>query len=210
MACYALPLALVGARLYYVAFSGQTYTFWQVFEVWKGGMALYGGIIGGAVGVVLYCLIHKKNFLLVADVAVVGLILGQGLGRIGCYFSSCCYGVEITNESLMWFPFATQIDGVWHLSTFFFECFFDILTFVALFVLIRKMKKPGSMLGIYLICYGIIRCVLEGFRDTAEALFIGNSGIRVSQLISGILIVIGIVLLLVIYLYKRKNKKNDA
>jgi prolipoprotein diacylglyceryltransferase len=110
----------------------------------------------------------------------------------------------------MWFPFATQIGGVWHLSTFFFECFFDILTFVVLFILIKKIKQPGSMLGIYLICYGIIRCVLEGFRDTAEALFIGNSGIRVSQLISGILIMIGVALLICVFVIKFKKKNKDA
>ena len=82
LALYVLPLAIVGARLYYVAFSEHSYTFWEVFQIWNGGMAIYGGVIGGAVGVVLYCLIHKKNFFDIADIAVVALILGQGIGRI--------------------------------------------------------------------------------------------------------------------------------
>ena len=87
IAIYALPLAIIGARIYFVLFSGNSFTFWEVFEIWKGGMAIYGGVIGGAVGVILYCIIHKKNFLCVADVAVIGLILGQAIGRIGCYFA---------------------------------------------------------------------------------------------------------------------------
>ena len=127
LALYVLPLSILGARTYFVIFSEQTYTFWQFFEIWKGGMAIYGGVIGGALGVGLYCLIHKKNFLSVADIAVAPLLFGQGLGRIGCYFSDCCYGIEVTNPAAQWFPLCTQINGVWHLSTFFYESFLDLI-----------------------------------------------------------------------------------
>ena len=92
IALYVLPLSIIGARLYFVAFSEHSFTFWEVFKIWEGGMAIYGGVIGGAVGIVIYCLIHKKNFIDVADVAVVGLILGQAIGRIGCYFGGCFAG----------------------------------------------------------------------------------------------------------------------
>ena len=139
-ACYVLPLAIIGARLYYVIFSGQSYTFTEVFRIWDGGMAIYGGVIGGAIGVTLFCLIHKKNFLDVADVVAPSLILGQAIGRIGCYFAGCCYGIEVTNENLMWFPLSTQINGVWHLSTFFYESLWDLAVFVILLVLLRKNK----------------------------------------------------------------------
>ena len=61
-ACYIIPLAILGARLYYVIFSDQKYTFLEFFQIWKGGLAVYGGVIGGALAVALYCLIHKKNF----------------------------------------------------------------------------------------------------------------------------------------------------
>ena len=133
-ACYVLPLAIIGARLYYVTFSGETYSFGEIFRIWDGGMAIYGGVIGGAIGVALFCLIHKKNFLDVADVVAPSLILGQAIGRIGCYFAGCCYGIEVTNESLMWFPLSTQINGVWHLSTFFYESLWNLLAFVILLI----------------------------------------------------------------------------
>ncbi len=204
IALYVLPLSIIGARLYFVLFSEHSYTFWEVFKIWEGGMAIYGGVIGGAVGVLLYCLIHKKNFIDVADVAVVGLILGQAIGRIGCYFGGCCYGIEVTNETFMWFPIATQIDGVWHYSTFFYESFCNFIISGVFIYLIRKIKTRGVMMSLYFICYGTVRCVIETFRG--DSLYIGP--IKVSQLLSGLLILAGIILLIVIYTikYKRKDK----
>lgn len=196
VACYILPLSIIGARLYYVIFSGKAYSFLEIFEIWKGGMAIYGGVIGGVIGIALYCLIHKKNFLDVTDVAVVALILGQGIGRIGCYFAGCCYGIEVTNKALQWFPFSTKIDGVWHLSTFFYESFFDLVIFaVFTFLIIKKVKNRGIMSSLYLISYGVVRCVIETFRG--DSLYIGT--MKVSQLLSILIIIGGIILMLIIY-----------
>lgn len=204
VALYILPLSIIGARLYYVLFSEHSYTFWEIFKIWEGGMAIYGGVIGGTLGVVLYCLIHKKNFFLVGDVAVIGLILGQAIGRIGCYFSSCCYGIEVTNPGLMWFPLSTQIDNVWHLSTFFYESICDFIIFaVLLYLITKKVKTKGVISSLYLICYGTVRCIIETFRGDSLYLW----GIKVSQLLSGILVLVGIILLIVIYTNKNKKGK---
>lgn len=206
LALYVLPLAIVGARLYYVAFSEHSYTFWEVFQIWNGGMAIYGGVIGGAVGVVLYCLIHKKNFFDIADIAVVALILGQGIGRIGCYFSSCCYGIEVTDPSLMWFPLSTQINGVWHLSTFFYESICDfIIFFVFLWLFKNKVRTRGVMMSLYFICYGAVRCIIETFRG--DSLYIGS--LKVSQLLSLLLMLLGIILLIIIYTKRRKANESN-
>lgn len=207
LALYVLPLALIGARLYYVIFSDTTYTFLEFFQVWKGGMAIYGGVIGGAIAVTLYCIVHKKNFLKVADIAVTALILGQAIGRIGCFFAGCCYGLEVTDPNLMWFPLSTvQADGHWHLATFFYESILDFIIFAGLLVATKKLEKPGMVMSLYLICYGVVRCVLETFRDTEEALFLGNSGIRVSQLLSGLLVIAGIITLILVKVYYKKKK----
>ncbi|MBQ8908985.1 MAG: prolipoprotein diacylglyceryl transferase [Clostridia bacterium] len=204
LACYVLPLAVLGARIYYVIFSHQSYSFWEIFAIWKGGMAIYGGVIGGALGVGLYCLIHKKNFFDVADIAVAPLLLGQGIGRIGCYFSDCCYGIEVTNSALQWFPLSTQIDGVWHLSTFFYESFCDLLLCgVFIFLICKKIKTRGIMMSLYFICYGTVRCVIETFRG--DSLMLGP--IKVSQLLSGLLILAGVVLLIVILVLKYKKRQ---
>lgn len=205
VACYALPLAIVGARLYYVFFSLDSFhSFWEVFQIWNGGMAIYGGVIGGTVGVILYCLIHKKNFLDVADVAVPSLILGQAVGRIGCYFAGCCYGIEVTNPSMQWFPFATQINGVWHYSTFFYESIWNFATFAILMVLIRKDKLNfrGSLMCLYMIIYGLGRGWIEAIRG--DSLFIGN--MKVSQFLSVLLFVFGVCFMIASYLLYSMGK----
>lgn len=206
-ACYVLPLAIIGARLYYVTFSGETYSFGKIFRIWDGGMAIYGGVIGGAIGVALFCLIHKKNFLDVADVVAPSLILGQAIGRIGCYFAGCCYGIEVTNESLMWFPLSTQINGVWHLSTFFYESLWNLLVFIILLILLRKNKYKlrGSSIAMYFILYGIGRAWIEALRG--DSLYIG--AIKVSQLLSILLIIGGLVLILINYLLVKKGKTKS-
>ena len=206
LALYAVPLALIGARAFYIIFETEGYTFVEMLQVWNGGMVLYGGIIGGAIGVVLYCLIHKKNFFLLADVAVVGLILGQAIGRIGCYFGGCCYGKVVTSESMQWFPFASiQNDGLWHLCTFFYEFALDMVIFAILFILIRKIQTKGIVLSIYFMSYGFVRFMLEFIRgDTVWTM----GSLRVSQYISIILIVAGAALLTTILLLKRKKKET--
>ena len=206
IACYVLPLAIIGARIYYVIFSLDHFTsFWQIFEIWNGGLAVYGSVIGGALGVGLYCLIHKKNFFDVADVIAPALILGQAIGRIGCYFAGCCYGVEVTNPDLQWFPLSTQIHGVWHYSTFFYESLWNFATFAVLFVLLRKLKQRGSTTAGYFVLYGIGRAWIEGLRG--DSLYIG--AMKVSQLLSLILIVVGVGLFL-FYFFKEKKENPDV
>lgn len=203
LACYVLPLSIIGARAYYVLFSEKTYSFLEFFAIWEGGMAIYGGVIGGAIGVMLYCLIHKKNFLDVADVVVPALILGQAIGRIGCYFAGCCYGIEVTNEALMWFPFSTKIGNVWHLSTFFYESLWDLIVFAILMILLYKvkLKHRGTVAAFYLILYGIGRAIIEQFRG--DSLMLGN--IKASQLLSIILIVVGIALIVTYFILAKKG-----
>ena len=207
LACYVLPLAVIGARIYYVIFSLDEFSsFWQVFEIWNGGLAIYGGVIGGAVAIMLYCLIHKKNFFAVADIAVVSLILGQAIGRIGCFFSGCCYGIEVTNQAHMWFPLSTQINGVWHYSTFFYESFWDFLVFAALMLVLylgKKIQENGVVMSLYFILYGVGRAWIEALRG--DSLYLG--AIKVSQLLSILLIIAGLAIITVIYVYKYGLKK---
>ena len=207
LACYVLPLAVIGARIYYVIFSLDSITsFWQVFEIWKGGLAIYGGVIGGAIAILIYCAIHKKNFFAVADIAAVSLILGQAIGRIGCYFAGCCYGIEVTNPAYMWFPLATQINGVWHYSTFFYESLWNFMTFAVLMVILYRgkwIKEYGIIMSLYFILYGTGRAWIEGLRG--DSLYLG--AIKVSQLLSILLIIAGVTIITVIYLLKYKFKK---
>lgn len=202
LACYVLPLAVIGARIYYVLFSLDQFTsFVQVLKIWEGGLAIYGGVIGGAVGVGLFCFIHKKNFFDVADIAACSLILGQAIGRIGCFFAGCCYGIEVTDPSLMKYPIATEINGVWHYSTFFYESFWDFIVFAVLMITLylgKHIKERGVIMSMYFILYGIGRAIIETFRG--DSLYIGS--IKVSQLLSILLIAAGVAIISIIYLYK--------
>ncbi len=211
IACYALPLAIIGARVYYFVTNLSMYSsFWQIFEIWKGGLAIYGGVLGGALGVGLYCLFHKKNFFDVGDVAVPSLILGQAIGRIGCYFAGCCYGMEVTDPSLQWFPLSTYVHGAWHLSTFFYESLWNLATFLVLMLLLRKfkVKQRGAVAAWYLILYGIGRAWIEALRGGEGGDSIRVGGIQISLLLSIILIVVGIAILVFFYFWNKKKAKE--
>ena len=118
---WVFPFSIVGARLYYVIFE-QIPFFWDAFRVWDGGLAIYGGIIGGAIGLIICCLIKKVSIIKTMDIVAPVLLLGQGIGRIGCYMAGCCVGNEVTNPSFQWFPISYYVHGGWHLATFFYEC----------------------------------------------------------------------------------------
>lgn len=194
-ACYILPLAVIGARMFSFFSEIEKYeSFWQIFNLKTGGMSIYGGIIGGAVGILLFCLIHKKNFLQFADVIVPSLILGQAIGRWGNFFNQEVYGFEVTNPSWQWFPFAVFIEdsGTWHLATFFYEFIFNLLTFLVLMLLLRKfkIKKNGVVMATYLIMYGTVRACLEPLRMNEYVLYMGQ--IRLSLFMSIVIVVIGV------------------
>ena len=178
-------------------------------------MAIYGGVIGGAIGIMLYSLIHKKNFLDVADIAVPALILGQVIGRWGNFINQEAFGFYIQNPNMRWFPFGVYIekciqtgclcDGSgWHLATFFYESLWNLVAFGILMFLLRKQKLRyrGSLMSIYLIIYGIGRAWIEGLR--MDSLYIGS--IRTSQLLSILLIIFGIGFILTSYLLHKKGK----
>ncbi len=201
---WILPPAIIGARLYYLIFNGGPWG-WDAFAIWKGGLAVYGSIIGGAIGVILFCVVRKINFLRVADAVVPCLALGQCFGRIGCCFGGCCYGVETTNPNLMYFPFSLNIDGTWHLATNLYESFFCLIICIVLVLMLRKIKTNGIIMGSYFVMYGVLRAILESFRDAQEALFIGS--LKVSLLLSILLAVAGAALIIT-QVIRLKTKKR--
>ena len=205
LAIYIIPLSILGARIYFCIFSGTTYSFWQFFEIWNGGLAILGGVIGGAIAIIIYCIVHKKNFLQIIDIAAPSLIIGQAIGRIGCFFAGCCYGIETTNPNLCFFPFSVQIDGTWHLATMFYESFWCILGFVALQMFFRRNPPNGAVAFLYMIIYGVGRGVLETFRG--DSLYFFSTGLKVSQVLSIGLVIAGIIGFVLIYTKHKKNEK---
>lgn len=198
------PLSILGARTYYVIFSGESFTFLEFWQIWNGGLAIYGGIIGGFLGLVIYAIIKKINLFKITDAVAVGLIIAQAIGRVGCYFGGCCYGIEVTNPNLMWFPFSTLIDGVWHYSTFFYEAIWNLLCFVLLFIVYNKTERNGITTGTYLSFYGFGRFFIEALRGDSLYIF----SLKVSQILSAILFFVGIIIIVMSFV-QSKGKNNE-
>ncbi len=205
LALFVLPLSIIGARVYYCAFSGEQYTFLEMLKIWEGGLAVLGAIIGGLVGVILYSLIFKKNLIDLCDILAPAVLIGQAIGRIGCWFGGCCYGIESTNN-LSFFPISIVIDGSWHYATFFYESAWTLIGFIVLLLIFKKFKLRGSSLGFYLLWYGVGRAIIESIRG--DSLYLLNTGIKVSQFISILLIIVGIFILVYNYIRRKKNGEN--
>jgi phosphatidylglycerol:prolipoprotein diacylglycerol transferase len=206
LALYVFPFAFLGARIYYCLFYFDNVSFSQFFKFTDSGIAVIGSIIGGAIGGLIYCLIHKKNFLNICDIVVAGLALGQAIGRIGCFFAGCCFGEVVSQESLQFFPLSVMIDGTWHYATFFYESAWNLIGFALLIFVYNRTKAIGIPTATYLIWYGVGRSLIEGIRG--DSLFIGKTDMRISQIMSIVMILIGVTIIVWHIIKVKKEKKN--
>lgn len=210
MALITLPCAVVGARLYYCFFYEYQYSFRELFNLRQGGLAIYGGVIGGVIGILIFCLIKKDFKILIDlfDIAAPCVILGQAIGRWGNFFNQEAFGNLITNEKMQWFPFGVFIESeqAWHQATFFYESLWDLIGFALLMCVFFKTKMKGTTVSIYLIWYGLGRTFIEGLR--ADSLLIANTSIRVSQVLSFVLVLVGIAILTV-NLARRRRQNGE-
>ena len=207
---FIFPLSILGARIYYLSFHGGIGSIKDILMFWKGGLAVYGGIMGGLLGLIIACLWKKINIIKMTDVAAPLLALGQGFGRIGCIFGKCCYGVEVANKALQWFPIAIKVHGNYHYATNFYEAVFNVALFFGITVLFRKVKITGIPTCAYLVGYGLVRFVLETFRAGEQTLYLGSY--PVSKLVSILCIIIGVagICTLLIVNNRRKNSETES
>lgn len=212
LALRLVPCGIVGARLYYVAFSWEAFADnpLSILYVWQGGLAIYGGVIGGLIAVVLFALRRKLPPLQLTDMIVPTLALAQAIGRWGNYFNMEAYGAEITDPAWQFFPAGVLIpqggEYVWHMATFFYESMWDLLVFLILWFVIRRRKEHhGVVTCWYALLYGAGRFVIEGLRT--DSLMTGN--LRVSQVLSAAL-ALGAAMLLIILSITKLRKKEAA
>ncbi len=199
-----LPFGIIGARTFYVLTDPNT-NFSQWFQFRDGGISILGAVIGGAIGIVIFCLWRKVNFLRLTDCIVSGLILAQGIGRWGNFINQEVYGQLITNPKWQFFPFAVEIDGNWYQALFFYEFVFNILMFIGLYIFMwfYRKKPNGLSTAIYFMGYGIVRSIMEGMRDSQ---FILGHSIAISRVISIIMAVGGAILFVVVLLLNYKKE----
>lgn len=185
LALVGIPTAIVCARLYYVLFSWQAYAADPIraLYIWEGGMAIYGGIIGGVLAGWLYGRKKKLSFLKLADLAAPSIALGQAIGRWGNFVNQEAYGRVAAQPWQQRFPIAVfiQADGQWHYATFFYESAWCFIIVIALLVAEKKRRlRDGDVFLSYVFLYALERALVEGLRT--DSLYLGS--LRVSQLLS--------------------------
>jgi len=197
----ALPLSIIFARLYYVVFEWERYNgdFMQMIAIWEGGLAIYGAVIGAMIAVFMLSKWRKVPFGDIVDIGAPCLILGQAIGRWGNFVNQEAFGNLITNPSLQWFPYGVYIErlGEWRQATFFYESVWNLLVFGALLWYAKRAKHRGNVFVMYLVLYGIGRFFIEGLRS--DSLWLIPDLIRASQLLSAILVIVGVIYLAVMY-----------
>ncbi len=190
-----IPCAIIGARLWYVAFEWEQYASnpISVLYIWQGGLGIYGGIIAGFIFAAIYLKKKKISFLRFADAIVPNILIGQCLGRWGNFFNQEAYGQEVAEYFYDVFPnFIKEkmhINNTYYEPTFLYESVGTLTGWLIINFLYRKsdLRKRGDLFYAYLLWYGMVRFFVEGRR--ADALFIGP--LRVSQLTSIIIVIIG-------------------
>lgn len=214
----AVPLAIVCARIYYVIFEWNLFkdNLFKIFDTRSGGLAFYGGVIGGILGVVIIARLKKIRFHRLVDFLIVYIPLGQALGRWGNFFNQEAFG---NNTTLPWgmisnrtrsYLGSVNVPGVnpdlpVH-PTFFYEFVANLLIFFFLLRIRKQSKQKYETLAWYLVLYGIVRFFVENIRT--DALFIGQSDIRVSMLLSGLMIVGGLAFLAYHWFKERRLAKT--
>ncbi|MBQ9300063.1 MAG: prolipoprotein diacylglyceryl transferase [Clostridia bacterium] len=201
MILWAVPPAVICARVYYVVFRWRYYAAdpLSALYFWQGGLAIYGAVIGGFLGLLALSRKNRLPLLTLLDIAAPLVILGQAIGRWGNYFNGEAYGSPVLNPAWQFFPVAVFADGAWRLATFFYESCWNALGFVILWLYRKKAGQPGDVFFRYLLWYGAGRTVIEGLR--ADSLMLGP--LRVSQALSVVLCLFALIVIL-----QRKKKAS--
>ena len=200
-----VPFAIICARAYYCIFSWSEFKDnpISVLYIWNGGLAIYGGVIGAALGVLVLCLIKKIRLGAVLDLLALGFLIGQAVGRWGNFFNREAFGAETDNFFRMGlFNTASNAYAYYH-PTFLYESVWNLVGFVALHFLSKKRQYDGQIALGYAAWYGLGRTFIEGLR--MDSLYLGN--FRVSQLLAAITC-FAAATALVVLAFKKHDRQN--
>ena len=207
---YGVFFALIGARLYYVAFSWEYYkdNLLSILNLRQGGLAIYGGIIGAFITVYVFCKKKKLSVAQMLDTVSMGLVTGQIIGRWGNFFNREAYGgytdglfamqIPVDDASVVLSDMVVVVDGAKYVQvhpTFLYESFFCLIIFAILMITRHKKVFQGEILCRYLLGYGILRFFIEGMRT--DQLKVGS--IAVSQVLSAVMAVVALVVMVAMH-----------
>ena len=194
-ALFVIPIGVLGARLYYVLMDLDSFdSIWDALNIRNGGLAIYGGIIAGALTVFFVCKYKKINFLAFADCVVPGLVMAQAIGRWGNFLNGEAFGgitdsflrMGILNRNSM-YTFNTA-EMVYVHPTFLYESLWNIIGFIGVNIFYKHKKYDGQIFLMIFGWYGLGRMLIEGLRT--DSLYLFGTSIRVSQALAGVLFVV--------------------
>ena len=226
LALWDIVFAVIGARIYYVVFSWDYYkdNLLQIFNTRGGGLAIYGGVIAGVITTIIFGKVRKQNFFQLLDTACIGLITGQIIGRWGDFCNREAFGgytnglfamqlkqsdVAASNLTHSVLKHAVEIDGTRYIQvhpTFLYESLWNIGVLIILLLFTKHRKYNGQIFLIYLLGYGLGRVWIEGLR-TDQLIFFGT-GVAVSQVLSGVLVVASAAILIYRFVKDRQKVKS--
>jgi len=221
-AMYAIIFSIIGARTYYVIFEWDMYKndLLQVFNLRGGGLAIYGGVIAAVITLIVFTKVKKQSFFSMADSGVLGLILGQIIGRWGNFFNAEAFGgytnslfalryrLDIVGTGMLnndVLSHVVETDGVKYIQvhpTFLYESCWNLALLIFMLWYRKRKKFDGEVFFIYLGGYGLGRMIIEGLRT--DSLLLPHTNIAVSQLLAGICFVVSIICIII----GRKRVKN--
>ncbi len=208
---FTVLFGVLGARLYYVVTTLDTEkyeTIVDVFAIWEGGLAIYGGVICGCTALVLTAVYKKINPLKIMDAVGPGVMLAQAIGRWGNFMNGEAFGYEVPEGSFL-YPFRmglisdyTGSEMKYYHPTFLYESLWNIVGFVIITLLYRKKKFNGQVALMYFTWYGFGRMFIEGLRT--DSLYVGP--FRISQVVGAVCFLAGSALLIAGFILSHKGK----
>ena len=191
---FIVPFAIICARLYYCIFQWDSYKDnpIEILYIWNGGLAIYGGVIGAAIGIIVFSKVKKVNVGAVLDITSLGFLIGQSIGRWGNFFNREAFGAE--TDSFLRMGLTNRFTGAvtYHHPTFLYESIWNAIGFALIHFLSKKRKYDGQVALLYLAWYGLGRTFIEGLRT--DSLYWGS--LRVSQILAAVTCFAGVAALM--------------
>ena len=203
----AVPLAIIGARAYYCLFSWNLYKDdpIRVLYIWEGGLAIYGGVIGAVIGLLLYTKVKKVKTSALLDIGGLGLLIGQSIGRWGNFMNREAFGAQTDSFLRMGLTDASGATIYVH-PTFLYESVWNAVGLLILHFYSKRRKFDGQIFLMYLGWYGLGRMFIEGLRT--DSLYVGSSNLRVSQLLAGICFLAVVIFLVYDKIFREHDPKD--
>lgn len=220
---------VVGARLYYVLSKPELFhSFYDVIAIWNGGIAIYGAILGGCVGILIACAIKRLSWRQLTDMIAPGVLLAQAIGRWGNFINGEAHGYSIAQTTKFYFleqkyilyssegsfyhwirmGLRTSYGWIYCHPTFLYESVWNLCGFLLIHFFYRHKRFHGQIALMYLTWYGFGRMFVEGFRT--DSLYLGNTSLRISQCLGLLCFALGSVLLIVLSIVFRHNHPAPA